>query len=35
VQLTTVSFEEDGTQVWVERTTVETISENPGERPSA
>ena len=35
VQLTTVSFEEDGTQVWVERTSVETISEASGERPSA
>jgi mycothiol system anti-sigma-R factor len=35
VQLTTVSFEEDGTQVWVERTSVETVSETPGERPSA
>jgi mycothiol system anti-sigma-R factor len=36
VQLTTVSFEEDGTQVWVQRTSVETASsESPGERPSA
>ena len=36
VQLTTVSFEEDGTQVWVERASVERISsESPGERPSA
>jgi mycothiol system anti-sigma-R factor len=36
VQLTTVSFEEDGTQVWVERASVETVtSESPGERPSA
>ena len=34
VQLTSVSFEEDGTQVWVERTSVETFSsEGPGERP--
>jgi mycothiol system anti-sigma-R factor len=35
VQLTTVSFEEDGTQVWVERASVETFIESPGERPSA
>jgi mycothiol system anti-sigma-R factor len=36
VQLTTVSFEEDGTQVRVEQATVETItSDNPGERPTA
>jgi mycothiol system anti-sigma-R factor len=36
VQLTTVSFEEDGTQVWVERASIERVSsENPGERPSA
>jgi mycothiol system anti-sigma-R factor len=35
VQLTTVSFEEDGTQVRVERATVETVtSELPGERPT-
>ena len=33
VQLTTVSFEEDGTSVRVERTSVETtVSELPGER---
>ena len=32
VQLTSVSFEEDGTQVWVERTSVETFSESPVER---
>ena len=32
VQLTSVSFEEDGTQVWVERTSVQTISESPAER---
>ena len=35
VQLTTVSFEEDGTQVWVERTSVETVTETQGERPAA
>jgi len=36
VQLTTVSFEEDGTQVRVERASVETVtSELPGERPTA
>jgi mycothiol system anti-sigma-R factor len=36
VQLTTVSFEEDGTQVRVERASVETtVSELPGERPAA
>ena len=36
VQLTSVSFEEDGTQVRVERTSVETVtSELPGERPTA
>src|SRR3954452_6066260 len=35
VQLTSVSFEEDGTQVRVERASVETMtSELPGERPS-
>ncbi|GAB3360029.1 mycothiol system anti-sigma-R factor [Modestobacter lapidis] len=33
LQLTSVSFEEDGTQVWVERTTVETITTDQGERP--
>ena len=33
VQLTSVSFEEDGTQVRVERASVETISESQGERP--
>ena len=33
MQLTTVSFEEDGTQVWVERTTVERIAgDTPGDR---
>jgi mycothiol system anti-sigma-R factor len=35
VQLTTVSFEEDGTQVWVERASVESVSDAPAERPSA
>jgi mycothiol system anti-sigma-R factor len=35
VQLTSVSFEEDGTQVWVERTRVETIGERSEERPAA
>ena len=36
VQLTSVSFEEDGTQVRVERATVETtISQLPEERPAA
>jgi mycothiol system anti-sigma-R factor len=35
VRLTSVSFEEDGTQVRVERASVETVtSELPGERPS-
>jgi mycothiol system anti-sigma-R factor len=34
LQLTTVSFEEDGTQVWVERTTLETVTETAGERPT-
>jgi mycothiol system anti-sigma-R factor len=35
LQLTTVSFEEDGTQVRVERSTVETLTaEAPQERPS-
>ena len=36
VQLSTVSFEEDGTQVWVERASAETVtSESPGERPAS
>ena len=37
LQLTSVSFEEDGTQVRVERTTVETVTtrETQGERPTA
>ena len=34
MQLTTVSFEEDGTQVWVERTSVETVTDTPGDRPA-
>jgi mycothiol system anti-sigma-R factor len=35
LQLTTVSFEEDGTQVWVERATMETVTgESPGEHPA-
>ena len=34
LQLTTVAFEEDGTQVWVERASVERVAE-PGERPTA
>jgi mycothiol system anti-sigma-R factor len=39
MQLTTVSFEEDGTQVSVERISVESMStdgrQGPGERPTA
>jgi mycothiol system anti-sigma-R factor len=36
MQLTSVSFEEDGTQVWVERASIETVtSELPGEHPAA
>ena len=35
VQLTSVTFEEDGTQVWVERTSVETVTDGPAERPTA
>ena len=35
VQLTTVSFEEDGTQVRVEKATIETFSTTQGDRPSA
>ncbi|WP_029432728.1 mycothiol system anti-sigma-R factor [Blastococcus sp. URHD0036] len=34
-QLTTVSFEEDGTTVSVERVTTEIITERSGERPTA
>ena len=34
VQLTTVSFEEDGTQVWVEQTSTVTVTTEQ-ERPSA
>ncbi len=35
VQLTTVSVEDDGTQVRLERTSIETITESLGERPTA
>jgi mycothiol system anti-sigma-R factor len=36
LQLTTVSFEEDGTQVRVERSSMETVTERlPEERPTA
>jgi mycothiol system anti-sigma-R factor len=39
MQLTTVSFEEDGTQLRVERTSIERTSieqvQGPGERPTA
>ena len=35
LQLTTVSFEEDGTQVSVERLTGEVVRESAGERPTA
>jgi mycothiol system anti-sigma-R factor len=35
MQLTTVSFEEDGTSVSVERVTTEIITERSGERPTA
>jgi mycothiol system anti-sigma-R factor len=36
VQLTSVTFEEDGTQVRVERSSVETVTERlPEERPTA
>jgi mycothiol system anti-sigma-R factor len=33
VQLTAVSFEEDGTQVRVERASVETVTETSADRP--
>ena len=33
LQLTSVSFEEDGTQVRVERTTYESVTTTEGERP--
>ncbi|WP_409331794.1 mycothiol system anti-sigma-R factor [Trujillonella humicola] len=35
MQLTTVSFEEDGTTVSVERLTTEVVTERTGERPTA
>ncbi|MGY1813550.1 mycothiol system anti-sigma-R factor [Blastococcus sp. SYSU D00820] len=35
LQLTTVSFEEDGTQVTVERVTTEVVTERTAERPGA
>jgi mycothiol system anti-sigma-R factor len=35
VQLTTVSIDDDGTQLRMERTSIETITESPGERPTA
>ena len=35
VQLTTVSFEEDGTQVRVERASYESVPTDQGERPTA
>src|SRR3954451_7271048 len=34
LQLTTVSFEEDGTQVSVEKMTTEVVTETTGERPA-
>jgi hypothetical protein len=35
LQLTTVSFEEDGTQISVQQLTAEAVSERSGERPTA
>ena len=35
LQLTTVSFDEDGTTVSVERVTTEVVTERTGERPPA
>ena len=35
LQLTTVTFEEDGTQVSVEKVTTEVVTETTGERPTA
>jgi mycothiol system anti-sigma-R factor len=35
VQLTTVSIDDDGTQLRMERTSIETITGSPGERPTA
>jgi mycothiol system anti-sigma-R factor len=34
IQLTTVSFEEDGTQVSVERITAQTMTERSGDHPA-
>jgi len=34
LQLTTVSFEEDGTQISVQQVTAETVTESAGERPT-
>src|SRR4051794_5736703 len=35
LQLTTVSFEEDGTQISVQQVTAESVTEVAGERPTA
>jgi mycothiol system anti-sigma-R factor len=35
VQLTTVSFEEDGTQISVQQVTAQTVTHRLGERPTA
>jgi mycothiol system anti-sigma-R factor len=35
MQLTTVSFEEDGTQISVQQVTAESVTEVAGERPTA
>jgi mycothiol system anti-sigma-R factor len=35
VQLTSVSFEEDGTQISVQHVTTQTVTERLGERPTA
>ena len=35
LQLTTVSFEEYGTQVWVQQASMETVTTDSGERPTA
>jgi mycothiol system anti-sigma-R factor len=34
LQLTTVSFEEDGTQISVQQLTAEAVTDRPGERPT-
>jgi mycothiol system anti-sigma-R factor len=34
LQLTTVSFEEDGTQISVQQLTAEAVTDRPGERPA-